>query len=210
MPTPPFTTSSSPNNGSLTSPPFTPSPASHLPTETDFFCYECLIQATKVSSAVHQGDLKQRITCNHERHSTLPPDSPFNLLKNSMNTMADHVEHIVQSISQVARETYEEGKLGLQANVDVDATDGVWRELVINVNSMTRSHQEQVRDIAEVSTAVANGDLSKKIAVDVKGEKLLLKNTINTMGKGQNRTNLDWIIIFEARPQLTLFHSQPT
>ena len=183
MPTPPFTTSSSPNNSSLTSPPFTPSPASNQqPTENDFFCYECLIQATKVSSAVHQGDLKQRITCHHERHTTLPPDSPFNLLKNSMNTMADHVEHIVQAISQVARETFKEGKLGLQANVELDTTDGVWHELVTNLNSMTRSHQEQVRDIAEVSTAVANGDLSKKIAVDVKGETLLLKNTINTMG----------------------------
>jgi osomolarity two-component system, sensor histidine kinase NIK1 len=141
-----------------------------------------LIQATKVSTAVHQGDLKQRITCTHERHTSLPADSPFNLLKNSMNVMADHVEHIVQAVNQVARDTHKEGKLGLRAEVDVDKTDGVWRELVVNLNSMTQSNQEQVRDIAEVSTAVANGDLSKKITVDVKGETLLLKNTINTMG----------------------------
>ncbi|CAO3695657.1 unnamed protein product [Umbelopsis ramanniana] len=181
IPTPPFTTSSSPNNYSLTSPPFTPSPATQLHAENDLFCYECLIQATKVSTAVHQGDLKQRITCTHERHTSLPPDSPFNLLKNSMNVMADHVEHIVQAVNQVARDTHKEGKLGLRAEVDVDKTDGVWRELVVNLNSMTQSNQEQVRDIAEVSTAVANGDLSKKITVDVKGETLLLKNTINTM-----------------------------
>lgn len=141
-----------------------------------------MIQATKVSTAVHQGDLKQRITCTHERHTSLPADSPFNLLKNSMNVMADHVEHIVQAVNQVARDTHKEGKLGLRAEVDVDKTDGVWRELVVNLNSMTQSNQEQVRDIAEVSTAVANGDLSKKITVDVKGETLLLKNTINTMG----------------------------
>lgn len=184
MPTPPFTTSSSPINSHLTSPPFTPFPAYYLNNENDLFCYECLLQATNVSTAVHQGDLKQRITCSNERHTSLPADSPFNLLKNSMNTMADHVEHIVLAISQVARDTHKEGKLGLQANVDVDATDGVWRELVMNLNSMTRNHQEQVRDIAEVSTAVANGDLSRKVAVDVKGETLLLKNTINTMGKG--------------------------
>ena len=101
-------------------------------------------------------------------------------LKNTINTMVDQLNGRSPSeVTRVAREVGTEGKLGGQA--EVQGVAGTWKDLTDNVNSMAGNLTGQVRNIAEVTTAVANGDLSKKITVDVKGEILELKNTINTM-----------------------------
>src|SRR5258706_419250 len=96
-----------------------------------------------------------------------------------MNIMVDQLNSFASEVTRVAREVGTEGKLGGQAGVEGVA--GTWKELTDNVNSMASNLTSQVRNIAAVTTAVANGDLSKKITVDVKGEILELKNTINTM-----------------------------
>src|SRR5204863_446366 len=95
------------------------------------------------------------------------------------NTMVDQLSSIADEVTRVAREVGTEGKLGGQA--EVKGVSGTWKDLTDNVNIMAASLTSQVRDIAQVTTAVANGDLTKKITVDVKGEILELKNTINTM-----------------------------
>ena len=100
-------------------------------------------------------------------------------LKNTINTMVDQLTSFAAEVTRVAREVGTEGKLGGQANVPGVA--GTWKDLTDNVNLMAANLTTQVRNIAEVTTAVANGDLSQKITVDVKGEILELKNTINTM-----------------------------
>jgi len=100
-------------------------------------------------------------------------------LKNTINTMVDQLNSFASEVTRVAREVGTEGKLGGQARVEGVA--GTWKDLTDNVNLMAGNLTGQVRNIAEVTTAVANGDLSKKITVDVKGEILELKNTINTM-----------------------------
>src|SRR3989440_554223 len=100
-------------------------------------------------------------------------------LKNTINIMVDQLGSFASEVTRVAREVGTEGKLGGQA--DVKDVSGTWRDLTDSVNSMGTNLTDQVRNIAEVTTAVANGDLSKKITVDVKGEILKLKNTINTM-----------------------------
>ena len=100
-------------------------------------------------------------------------------LKNTINTMVDQLNAFAGEVSRVAREVGTEGKLGGQAQVPGVA--GTWKDLTDNVNSMASNLTGQVRNIADVATAVANGDLSKKITVDVKGEILELKNTLNTM-----------------------------
>jgi CheY-like chemotaxis protein/signal transduction histidine kinase/HAMP domain-containing protein len=100
-------------------------------------------------------------------------------LKNTINTMVDQLNSFASEVTRVAREVGTEGKLGGQA--DVRGVAGTWKDLTDNVNSMASNLTGQVRNIADVTTAVANGDLSKKITVDVKGEILELKNTINTM-----------------------------
>ncbi len=100
-------------------------------------------------------------------------------LKNTINTMVDQFNGFAGEVSRVAREVGTEGKLGGQAQVPGVA--GTWKDLTDNVNSMASNLTGQVRNIADVATAVANGDLSKKITVDVKGEILELKNTLNTM-----------------------------
>ena len=100
-------------------------------------------------------------------------------LKNTINTMVDQLSSFASEVTRVAREVGTEGKLGGQAQVKGVA--GTWKDLTDNVNFMASNLTAQVRNIAEVTTAVANGDLSKKITVDVKGEILELKNTINTM-----------------------------
>ncbi|CAG8555521.1 3052_t:CDS:2, partial [Paraglomus occultum] len=98
---------------------------------------------------------------------------------NAINTMADTIDGLFLELIHVAREVGDEGKLGVKAqNQDLD---GAWKEFVVNLNLVTSNHSKQVRDIAEVCTSVARGDLSKKITVEVKGETLVLKNTINTM-----------------------------
>ncbi|HEX8097767.1 MAG TPA: HAMP domain-containing protein, partial [Pyrinomonadaceae bacterium] len=97
----------------------------------------------------------------------------------TVNTMVDQLGSFASEVTRVAREVGSEGKLGGQA--DVRGVAGTWKDLTDNVNSMAGNLTSQVRNIADVTTAVANGDLSKKITVDVKGEILELKNTINTM-----------------------------
>jgi HAMP domain-containing protein/signal transduction histidine kinase/CheY-like chemotaxis protein len=125
----------------------------------------------EVTTAVARGDLSKKITVD-VRGEILE-------LKNTINTMVDQLNGFAGEVSRVAREVGTEGKLGGQAQVLGVA--GTWKDLTDNVNSMASNLTGQVRNIAEVATAVANGDLSKKITVDVKGEILELKNTLNTM-----------------------------
>ncbi len=124
-----------------------------------------------VTTAVAKGDLSRKITVD-VRGEILA-------LKNTINTMVDQLNAFASEVSRVAREVGTEGKLGGQAQVQGVA--GTWEDLTDNVNSMAANLTGQVRNIAEVTTAVARGDLSRKITVDVKGEILELKNTINTM-----------------------------
>src|SRR4029078_3195111 len=100
-------------------------------------------------------------------------------LKNTINTMVDQLNGFASEVTRVAREVRTDGKLGGQARVPGVA--GTWKDLTDNVNWMAGNLTGQVRNIAEVTTAVARGDLSRKITVDVKGEILQLKETINTM-----------------------------
>ena len=124
-----------------------------------------------VTTAVAKGDLSQKITVD-ARGEILQ-------LKDTINTMVDQLSSFADEVTRVAREVGTDGKLGGQA--DVKGVSGVWKDLTENVNFMAGNLTDQVRDIAQVTTAVAKGDLSQKITVDVKGEILELKNTINTM-----------------------------
>jgi signal transduction histidine kinase/CheY-like chemotaxis protein/HAMP domain-containing protein len=124
-----------------------------------------------VTTAVARGDLSKKITVD-VRGEILE-------LKGTMNTMVDQLNGFASEVTRVAREVGTEGKLGGQAVVRGVA--GTWKDLTDSVNSMASNLTGQVRNIAEVTTAVANGDLSRKITVDVRGEILELKNTINTM-----------------------------
>jgi HAMP domain-containing protein/signal transduction histidine kinase/DNA-binding response OmpR family regulator len=125
----------------------------------------------EVATAIANGDLSRKITVD-VRGEILQ-------LKETLNTMVDQLNRFAGEVTRVAREVGTEGKLGGQANVPGVA--GTWKDLTDNVNSMASNLTGQVRNIAEVTTAVARGDLSRKITVDVKGEILELKNTINTM-----------------------------
>ena len=100
-------------------------------------------------------------------------------LKNTINTLVDQLNSFAAEVTRVAKEVGTEGKLGGQA--DVKGVSGTWKDLTDNVNGLAGNLTAQVRNIAKVSTAVANGDLSQKITVDAKGEILELKNTINVM-----------------------------
>jgi HAMP domain-containing protein/CheY-like chemotaxis protein len=126
---------------------------------------------SQVATAIAEGNLGQKVTAE-VRGELLE-------LKNTINTMVDQLSSFADEVTQVARDVGEEGKLGGQARVK--GVRGTWKELTDNVNLMASNLTDQVRDIAEVTTAVANGDLSRKITVEVKGEILELKNTINTM-----------------------------
>ena len=125
----------------------------------------------EVSTAIATGDLSKKITVN--------VSGEILLLKETINTMVDQLNRFAGEVTRVAREVGTEGRLGGQANVPSVA--GTWKDLTDSVNSMAGNLTAQVRNIAEVTTAVARGDLSRKITVDVKGEILELKNTINTM-----------------------------
>jgi HAMP domain-containing protein len=125
----------------------------------------------EVTTAVARGDLSKKITVDVK--------GEILELKSTINTMVDQLNSFAGEVTRVAREVGTEGKLGGQAHVEGVA--GTWKDLTDNVNSMAQNLTGQVRNIAEVTTAVASGDLSKKITVDVKGEILELKNTINTM-----------------------------
>ena len=124
-----------------------------------------------VTTAVAKGDLSQKITVDAQ--------GEIAQLKGTINTMVDQLSSFAAEVTRVAREVGTEGSLGGQAQVE--GVSGTWRDLTDNVNFMASSLTEQVRNIAQVTTAVANGDLSKKITVDVKGEVFELKDTINTM-----------------------------
>src|SRR5437868_3188359 len=125
----------------------------------------------EVTTAVARGDLSKKITV----------DAKGEVLEveNTVNTMVDQLSSFAAEVTRVAKEVGTDGKLGGQA--DVKGVSGIWKDLTDNVNFMASNLTGQVRNIALVTTAVATGDLSKKITVDVKGEILELKNTINTM-----------------------------
>lgn len=125
----------------------------------------------KVTTAVAKGDLTQKVQadCRGEIFE----------LKSTINSMVDQLQQFAREVTKIAREVGTEGRLGGQATVhDVE---GTWRDLTENVNGMAMNLTTQVREIAKVTTAVAKGDLTKKIGVEVKGEILELKNTINQM-----------------------------
>src|SRR5450432_2387936 len=130
-----------------------------------------------VTTAVARGDLSRKITVD-VRGEILE-------LKDTINTMVDQLNSFASEVTRVAREVGTEGKLGGQAQVPGVA--GTWKDLTDNVNFMASNLTGQVRNIAEVATAIANGDLSRKITVDVRGEILQLKETLNTMVDQLNR-----------------------
>src|SRR5438045_7544617 len=125
----------------------------------------------RVAQAVARGDLSQKITAEAKGEVAE--------LAEVMNEMTDTLAIFAEQVTDVAREVGTEGILGGQA--DVPNVAGTWKDLTDHVNSMASNLTSQVRNIAEVTTAVARGDLSRKIPVDVQGEILELKNTINTM-----------------------------
>jgi signal transduction histidine kinase/DNA-binding response OmpR family regulator/HAMP domain-containing protein len=132
----------------------------------------------RVIGAVADGDLSKKITA--DVHGEVLE------LKNTINAMVDQLNQFASEVTRVAREVGTEGKLGQAAAVTFEI-GGVWKDLTDNVNLMADNLTRKVRDIAEVTTAVANGDLSKKITADVKGEFLQLKNTVNAMVDQLNR-----------------------
>src|SRR5947207_5415200 len=125
----------------------------------------------EVATAVAKGDLTQKITVD-ARGEILS-------LKNTMNTMVDQLSSFADEVTRVAREVGTEGQLGGQA--EVKGVSGTWRDLTENVNVMASNLTTQVRTIAQVTTAVANGDLSQKVEVETKGEVAQLADTINRM-----------------------------
>ncbi|HEY6917585.1 MAG TPA: HAMP domain-containing protein, partial [Allosphingosinicella sp.] len=141
---------------------------------------EDLVQPTaevsRVIGAVAKGDLSQTMSVEIDGR---PLRGEFLRIGKVVNTMVEQLASFASEVTRVAREVGTEGKLGGQANVKGVA--GTWKDLTDNVNAMAGNLTSQVRNIAEVTTAVARGDLSKKITVDVKGEILELKDTINTM-----------------------------
>jgi signal transduction histidine kinase/HAMP domain-containing protein len=135
-------------------------------------------EVQRVIGAVADGDLSKKFSVDVE--------GDMLVLKNMINGMVDQLNGFVSEVTRVAREVGTEGKLGQAAAVTIEV-GGVWKELTDKVNLMAGNLTGQVRDIAEVTTAVANGDLSKKITADVRGEFLELKNTVNAMVDQLNR-----------------------
>src|SRR5215217_3785801 len=133
-------------------------------------------EMVRVIEAVAKGDLSQRMDIEIDSRDLR---GEFLHIGEVVNTMVDQLRAFASEVTRVAREVGTEGKLGGQANVP--GVTGAWKDLTDNVNFMARNLTDQVRNIAQVTTAVANGDLSKKITVDVRGEILELKLTINTM-----------------------------
>ncbi|MDQ1478363.1 MAG: hypothetical protein QOE62_3592, partial [Actinomycetota bacterium] len=132
----------------------------------------------RVIGAVADGDLSKKVSADVQGEMLV--------LKNTINDMVDQLNGFISEVTRVAREVGTEGKLGQAAAVTIEV-GGVWKDLTDNVNLMADNLTGQVRDIAEVTTAVANGDLSKKITADVKGEFLQLKDTVNAMVDQLNR-----------------------
>src|SRR5688572_6480938 len=133
-------------------------------------------EVARVIGAVAKGDLSQAMALEIDDR---PLTGEFLRTAKVVNTMVEQLSAFASEVTRVAREVGTEGKLGGQAAVTGVA--GTWKDLTDNVNLMAANLTDQVRNIAEVSTAIANGDLSKKITVDARGEILQLKNTINTM-----------------------------
>src|SRR4029077_8693445 len=125
----------------------------------------------EVTTAIANGDLSRKITVDVK--------GEILEMKDTINTLVDRLGSFASEVTRVAREVGTDGKLGGQA--EVRDVSGTWRDLTDSVNMMAANLTGQVRDIPQVTTAVANGDLSKKITVDVKGEIFELKKTINTM-----------------------------
>ncbi len=134
------------------------------------------IEVARVIDAVADGDLTQRIQLEIDGQ---PVRGEFRRIGTTVNGMVDQLSSFAAEVTRVAREVGTEGKLGGQARVK--GVSGTWKDLTDSVNQMASNLTGQVRNIADVTTAVANGDLSKKVTVDVKGEVLELKNTVNTM-----------------------------
>src|SRR5690606_24898469 len=126
---------------------------------------------SQVTTAVARGDLTRKVKVDVQGEMLQ--------LKDTVNTMVDQLASFADEVTRVAREVGSEGKLGGRANVK--GVSGIWKDLTDNVNSMANSLTYQVRNISQVTTAVAAGDLSKKITVDAQGEMLQLKDTVNTM-----------------------------
>ncbi len=133
-------------------------------------------EVARVIAAVAQGDLSQHMALEIGGQ---PVKGEFLRIGTTVNTMVDQLSSFADEVTRVAREVGTEGKLGGQAQVR--GVSGVWRDLTENVNSMAGNLTSQVRNIAQVTTAVAQGDLSQKITVDARGEILELKSTVNTM-----------------------------
>src|SRR5207253_2924778 len=131
----------------------------------------------EVTTAVANGDLSKKITVD-VRGEILQ-------LKDTINTMVDQLNRFAGEVTRVPRRVGNEGRLGGQA--EVPGVAGTWKDLTDSVNSMAGNLTGQVRNIAEVATAIAGGDLSRKITVDVRGEILQLKETLNTMVDQLNR-----------------------
>src|SRR5947209_1905958 len=134
------------------------------------------IETARVIGAVAQGDLSKTMAIEIDNRSL---QGEFLRTAQTINTMVDQLSSFASEVTGVAREGGTEGKLGGQARVE--GVSGTWKDLTDSVNGMAGNLTTQVRNIATVTTAVANGDLSRKITVDVKGEILELKNTVNTM-----------------------------
>jgi signal transduction histidine kinase/HAMP domain-containing protein/ActR/RegA family two-component response regulator len=130
------------------------------------------LEMQRVIGAVADGDLSKKVSA--DVHGEMLE------LKNTINAMVDQLNGFISEVTRVAREVGTEGKLGQAAAVTIEV-GGVWKDLTDNVNLMAGNLTEQIRNIAEVTTAVANGDLSKKITIVVQGEFLALKNTVNAM-----------------------------
>ena len=133
-------------------------------------------EVARLIVAVAEGDLSQKMALKIEGQ---PVKGEFLRIGTAVNSMVDQLSSFAAEVSRVAKEVGTDGKLGGQAEVE-DAS-GIWKDLTENVNFMAGNLTSQVRNIAQVATAVANGDLSQKISIDAKGEILELKNTINTM-----------------------------
>src|SRR4051794_21284847 len=133
-------------------------------------------EVARVISAVAAGDFTQKMALQIEGQ---PVKGEFLRIGTTVNGMVDQLSSFAAEVTRVAKEVGTDGKLGGQAEVPEAA--GIWRDLTDNVNQLANNLTAQVRNIAEVTTAVARGNLSKKITVDAKGEVLELKSTINTM-----------------------------
>src|SRR5438105_11830410 len=133
-------------------------------------------EVARVIKAVAEGDLSQKVELEIDGKQV---QGEFFRIGSTVNRMVDQLNAFASEVTRVAREVGTEGVLGGQASVP--GVGGTWKDLTDSVNAMAGNLTSQVRNIAEVTTAVANGDLSRKIGVDVKGEILELKNTINTM-----------------------------